>query len=371
MSKKRSRQVAFSNEVTVVSVASYPVERRIQSEPKQQKLDHNHLDSTDTVNEDTISSNSSKSQHKPGSRLRDQLDSDSEPDDDYILYGKNKSDEQKEVNKERLETEGLDEEDMFAQEKGVLHFDGDIRVTPFNMDEEMEEGRFDSEGNYYTFRDEEVTDNWLTDIDWSNVDEQGEMLSQLESERQFFKRDAKVILSKEPLKDTSQTVKAVLSKSECISRIVCLLNPRETVAQALKRLKPNKQKGNRKEDISPSVDNNHKGQDNAFLELTELADLMCYHNEYDIYSNSLEKLQNNLTSYQIKNKFNSPDSNDICWEYKTEEREDSKLYGPFKSSQMLEWSTAGYFGEGVMVRRIDRRNGQFYNSKRVDFDIYT
>ena len=129
-------------------------------------------------------------------------------------------------------------------------------MTPFNLDEEMEEGRFDSEGNYYTFREEEVTDNWLTDIDWSNVDEQGEMLSERK------KGDwRKFLLTKEKLKDHSQseTDIAILTKSECLSRIVCLLKPRETVAQALKRLKPSRSRETpriKNQDLNMSIDDN-------------------------------------------------------------------------------------------------------------------
>ena len=135
-------------------------------------------------------------------------------------------------------------------------------MTPFNLDEEMEEGRFDSEGNYYTFKDEEVTDNWLTDIDWSCVDEQGEMLS--ERKASLFKEDwGKFLLTKEKLKDRSQgeTDQPILTKPECLSRIVNILNPRETVAQALKRLKPNRGRQTartKQQELNLSIDS-HQG----------------------------------------------------------------------------------------------------------------
>ena len=113
-----------------------------------------------------------------------------------------------------------------------------------------------------------------------------------------------------------------------------------------------------------------------FAELTELADLMCYHRDYGIYSDSLERLQAKLASHK---QAQSPDlpglkcdvSSEVSWEYKADEREGSRVYGPFRSTQMLEWSSGGFFGEGVMVRRIDKRDGPFYNSKRIDFDLYT
>ena len=114
----------------------------------------------------------------------------------------------------------------------------------------MEEGRFDSDGNYYSYRVEEVKDNWLTDIDWSNVDEQGEMLS----ERAFSKPNlTKFIVNKEKLKDSDQSEITLSTKSECLSKIISLLIPRETVAQALKRLQPIKQRANRKRSSDNSI----------------------------------------------------------------------------------------------------------------------
>ena len=72
-----------------------------------------------------------------GSRLRDQLESDSEPDDDCILSGNlkhsSKTADKAPVTKKVLEKGGLDEEDMFAQEKGTLEFDGDIKVSEYNQ----------------------------------------------------------------------------------------------------------------------------------------------------------------------------------------------------------------------------------------------
>lgn len=37
------------------------------------------------------------------------------------------------------------------------------------MKEEMEEGHFDTEGNYYLNNPEEVKDNWMDNIDWVKV----------------------------------------------------------------------------------------------------------------------------------------------------------------------------------------------------------
>ena len=63
-----------------------------------------------------------------GARLREQLESDSEPDDDIILYGKVERVSESSSQRAEEGREGLDEEDLFAQERGTLQFDGDIKV---------------------------------------------------------------------------------------------------------------------------------------------------------------------------------------------------------------------------------------------------
>lgn len=56
-----------------------------------------------------------------------------------------------------------------------------------------------------------------------------------------------------------------------------------------------------------------------------------------------------------------------------ENTEDAKLHGPFTSLQMLEKSEKGEFKEaGVWCRKVDESTEiAFYNSKRIDFDLYT
>ena len=69
MSKKRARQVAFSDEVTVVTAVSYPVEGNIgDSEPKHQKIvfEPDLVTSVDTAYEESISLNPEKTEYKPG-----------------------------------------------------------------------------------------------------------------------------------------------------------------------------------------------------------------------------------------------------------------------------------------------------------------
>jgi CD2 antigen cytoplasmic tail-binding protein 2 len=45
------------------------------------------------------------------------------------------------------------------------------------------------------------------------------------------------------------------------------------------------------------------------------------------------------------------------------------IRGPHTTSQMQAWVDEGYFKKSVLVRKFGT-NGQFYNSSRVDFELY-
>ena len=62
--------------------------------------------------------------------------------------------------------------------------------------------------------------------------------------------------------------------------------------------------------------------------------------------------------------------------YKTENTDESPLHGPFTSQKMLEMAEKGEFKEsGVWCRKVDDSSSSadttFYNSKRIDFDLYS
>lgn len=40
-------------------------------------------------------------------------------------------------------------------------------------------------------------------------------------------------------------------------------------------------------------------------------------------------------------------------------------------SLLQDWVDEGYFSDGVYCRRKDQEGAQFYNSKRLDFELYT
>lgn len=57
-----------------------------------------------------------------------------------------------------------------GQETATIDCDEGVPITPFNLKEEMEEGHFDSEGNYFINKEKDIRDNWLDNIDWVRLD---------------------------------------------------------------------------------------------------------------------------------------------------------------------------------------------------------
>lgn len=53
-----------------------------------------------------------------------------------------------------------------GQEGATIDCDEGVPITPFNLEEEMQEGHFDSEGNYFIKKEQQIRDNWLDNIDW-------------------------------------------------------------------------------------------------------------------------------------------------------------------------------------------------------------
>ena len=63
-------------------------------------------------------------------------------------------------------------------------------------------------------------------------------------------------------------------------------------------------------------------------------------------------------------------SDQVMWEYRWKNEEGAELHGPHTSQEMLDWVEDNYFPDGVFCRKVGT-NGEFYTSKRIDFELYT
>ncbi|XP_021093120.1 CD2 antigen cytoplasmic tail-binding protein 2 isoform X2 [Heterocephalus glaber] len=248
--------------------------------------------------------------------------------------------------------------------------------------EEMEEGHFDADGNYFLNRDAQIRDSWLDNIDWVKIKERPPDQRQASEEE-------------DSLGQTPMSPQALLEG------LVELLLPRETVAGALRRLGA-RGGGSKEGSKGPRRPNSPQRLDR----LSGLADQMVARGNLGVYQETRERLAMRLKGLGCRTQgpqdptpapsldmfaeevsegeletptpaqrggAESPGDGlvDVMWEYKWENTGDAELYGPFTSAQMQTWVSEGYFPDGVYCRKLDPPGGQFYNSKRIDFDLYT
>uniref|UniRef100_A0A1A8GX64 CD2 antigen cytoplasmic tail-binding protein 2 n=1 Tax=Nothobranchius korthausae TaxID=1143690 RepID=A0A1A8GX64_9TELE len=195
---------------------------------------------------------------------------------------------------------------------------------------------------------------------------------------------------------------AAYTQQQLVEAVVELLQPGETVAAALRRLGGlgGRKKGKLREENQSTEE---APRDTEKLDrLTALADRLVGSGMFEIYQQSYEKLafvMKSMTSKkpavrQTKSDDEEEDeldmfgdkfdekigdkeeednkvSDEVMWEYRWENEEKSEVYGPFTSQQMQGWVDEGYFSSGVYCRRVDQDGSQFYNSRRIDFDLYT
>ncbi|KAM8724997.1 CD2 antigen cytoplasmic tail-binding protein 2 isoform 1-T2 [Acanthopagrus schlegelii] len=349
----------------------------------------------------------------PGSRFKGKhsLDSDEE-------------DEEGDTDSKKYEI--LDTDDVDGQEGATIDCDEGIPITPFNLDEEMQEGHFDSEGNYFVKKDQEIRDNWLDNIDWVRIKEQpfkkkkkglgakrkrrvgdeDEAEEEKQREEQQADKENEDEEEEEEMEPAEDPL-ASLTQHQLTEGVVELLLPGETVAAALRRLGGlgRRKKGKLREESEPTEE--AKRDTEKLDRLTALADRLVGSGMFEIYQQTYEKLAYLMRSMSSKqpalrkasgdgdddgeedeldmfaDKFDDKHggtddkeedkrvSDEVMWEYRWENKDDSEVYGPFTSQQMQGWVDEGYFSSGVYCRRKDQDGSQFYNSKRLDFELYT
>ncbi|TNN70059.1 CD2 antigen cytoplasmic tail-binding protein 2 [Liparis tanakae] len=350
----------------------------------------------------------------PGSRFKGKHSLDSDEEDD--------AEETKSTDKYEI----LASDDVEGQEGPTIDFDEGVSITPFNLDEEMQEGYFDSEGNYFVKKEEEIRDNWLDNIDWVRVKEQpfkqkkkglgakrkrragDEDEAEEEKQRedkQAGKKTDEVEEEDEEMEPAEDPL-ASLTQHQLTEAVIELLLPGETVATALRRLGGlgGRKKGKLREESEPTKET--KRDTEKLDKLTALADRLVGSGMFEIYQQTYEKLAYLMKSMNSKrpavekkrgddddeeedeldmfaDKFDETEpgkaekeddekvSDEVMWEYKWENKDDSEIFGPFTSPQMQGWVDEGYFSTGVYCKRIDQKGSQFYNSKRLDFELYT
>ncbi|XP_065355902.1 CD2 antigen cytoplasmic tail-binding protein 2 homolog [Calliphora vicina] len=297
------------------------------------------------------------------------LDSDEEDSDDY-------------------EKDNLGDSDIEGEEDGVSKVQDEVKITPFNMREELEEGHFDKEGNYHWNKSNDIKDNWLDNIDWVKIQKEKEISKIADG------NDAADAKSME-----------VYNEALLYKQLLFYMNEGESVACTLKRLGKNRVKMSSVERLRLKKQGITDVNGDKITKLTELAnEILTKTGNMDIYQATFESLKEKVNSIPSTSKdgvkltdtsfdmysddFNKKEkdqlnknnesvekeatvestSKELLWEFKWKEK-DTKLHGPFHTKQMLKWSKDGYFKTGVYVRKVGELTN-FYTSNRIDFDLY-
>lgn len=241
------------------------------------------------------------------------------------------------------------------------------KLDAFNMREEQEEGRFDEQGNFVrkAADPDAIHDIWLEGLSKKDMKKAAEAAEKREQERR-----------QKDLDDDSKLT------SDLLATLIRVLDRGETCLEALVRLgkgksKPKWQKNkNRKKndaDVEMQEDDPAEVQRKATIEtLTDAADLLLGRGQPEIYDTERELL---IRQYRRETgeDWQEPTSGDTggddsgrkSWEYRwSDARDGGEIHGPFDGEAMLQWSEAGYFGEGVEFRRV---GSQEEWSRLVDF----
>ncbi|KAM9745360.1 CD2 antigen cytoplasmic tail-binding protein 2 isoform 2-T4 [Menidia menidia] len=363
------------------------------------------------LEDDGLSKKTCEAVSGPGSRFKGKHSLDSDEEDEG---------EEKRSNKYDI----LASDDVEGQEGATIDFDEGVPITPFNLEEEMEEGHFDSEGNYFIKKEKQIRDNWLDNIDWVRIKEQPVKKKkkglgakrarragdedEAEEEKRREEQQAGEEEEEEEEVEPAEDPLASFTQHQLTEAVIELMQPGETVAAALRRLGGLGGKKRRKLREEAEATEENKRDAEKLDKLTALADRLVGSGMFEIYQQTYEKLAFRMKSMRSKqpavgpkrsedndeeedeldmfaDKFdekvdkksgdeeeeNERVNDDVMWEYKWENVDNSEIYGPFTSQQMQGWVDEGYFNTGVYCRRVDQQGSQFYNSKRIDFELYT
>jgi len=300
--------------------------------------------------------------------------------------------EENAINEKKLSYKKLDMDKVKGLEEDPeddVDEDGNM-ITGFNLKDEMEEGEFDSTGQFH-FKKREDTDQWLESVDWKKI-RQDEKAGDKEMEQDAAKA----------ADDTDEQ----LTEKQILQLILEKMKPKETVTKALQRLgnvsatkipawkqkrleklQRRKLMSAGKSDSSKYMIEESDGNAEDLKKMTDLVDHLSRRGYYDVYTDTYEKIK-----YKISKMNKSADDvldmfgegvdkgesaaqttedatledSETKWEYKT--GEDGTVTGPLTTSAMIKLKESTTAGD-IFCRRVDT-NSTFYNIKRVDFDLW-
>ena len=281
---------------------------------------------------------------------------------------------------EKPHSDSDDESDAADSERAELATDGEDAVEigaggkkshapkldAFNMKSEQQEGRFDDQGNYVRKAADADAgfDSWLDGVSKKDMKKAKEAAEKREGETKKKRREEDGV-----------------GIGEVVGRLIVRLEIGETALEALARLgrgkkakgkKTVKRKGAMDLDEEKDVEEEEaETRRKAEVEaITEAADLLYSRGQVDVYEMEREALARFFVKETgdawMEPKKQEPDGvRDLKqWEYRwSDARDGGEVHGPYEGGMMVQWSEAGYFGDGVEFREVGGKGW----SRVVDF----
>ncbi|XP_058115859.1 CD2 antigen cytoplasmic tail-binding protein 2 homolog [Anopheles ziemanni] len=323
----------------------------------------------------------------------------------------------------------LDDNEIDGEEDGIARTDGEVKITPFNMKEEMEEGHFDVDGHYLWKKTAEVKDHWLDNIDWVKLKNDPTY-----KERPSGSGEGERGLADSDSDDEDGEPGAKFDDIGTYRQMLELMEPKETVKRALQRLG----KGTARLTTAQrwKLKKEGKSPEEASGKITKLTalsnDILTNSGNMDVYEETFEMIQKKVTDGERRqgrsagggaaneeeldmyaDDFDSREKNKLgtdgkvqqadtsktspgtdgggktteqktkeeeeedgekpkaplMWEYK-EQQDAEAVHGPFTTEQMQKYADEGRFSSGAFVRKVADDDARFYSAARIDFDLY-
>lgn len=268
----------------------------------------------------------------------------------------------------------MNESDIEGEEDGIAGVEDEVKITPFNMKEELEEGFFDKSGHYHWKKENQIQDNWLDNVDWLKIKS---------------KKDPSTSA------DSAESKLEVFNSREAYAKVLEMMEPNETITKTLQRYGKSKAKLSSLERLRRKKEGIVDEASERITKLSELAnEILVNTGNMGIYEEPYEKIKSRIGSGastskaaasdpldmyaddfdakekdRVKENENIiPDIEETTWDYKWKES-DTEVHGPFSTQQMQAWVDEKYFSKPVLVRKHGSGEG-FYSSSRIDFELY-
>lgn len=258
-----------------------------------------------------------------------------------------------------IEEEGIDEE----VGAGGLKRNAP-KLEAFNLREEMEDGRFDQQGNYIRKAGDPdaVHDNWLDGLSKKEIKKAAEAHEKREAEARQQRMDADSV----SVADLLRTLILQLEKAETPLEALSRLGKSQPKSKKkIPQWKLKKMKGGDGMDVDQSQpeDPEQARIKEGISAITDAADKLLTRDYEEIYDHEREMLVREfrretgedwvepepVAEQDQTAKVASPHQ---TWEFRWTDGRDGAVQGPFDVAMMKAWQDAGYFGEGVEFRCV-------------------